>query len=423
MLYSIFTYLVALALPIIALFNKKMRIWYIGRRGLLKKAKLAMKDNKADIIWFHCASLGEFEQAREVIEEMRRKFVGYKMVLTFFSPSGYVYRKDYEGADYVLYLPLDTPTAARRFVRYINPKVFVLVKYDYWSNILYAIKRSKAKLYVISAIFNPQQYYFKWYNMHAKNTLGLFNHIFVQNVQSMRLLSTIGITNVTVAGDTRFDRVYALSKKSMKLDIIEKFKENENNITIVAGSTWRPDEKLLVEAMHVLPDIRFIIAPHEITDANIQWIVNACEATGRTVSLYTEGLVKDSTVLILNTVGALSSAYKYGDMAYVGGGFGVGIHNTLEPATYGIPMAFGPNYKRFAEAIDLINIGGAECVNNDNELIRWMGILSKNSIMRRKRADICRKYVEDGRGATNLIMKHVLTDNNIAFDKENDYNS
>ncbi len=420
MLYNIFTYIIVLISPLFLLGGRKLSLWYKGRIGLLRLVEQKLKGNKNRIIWFHCASLGEFEQGRQVIEEMRRRYTNYKIVLTFFSPSGYEQRKNYDMVDYVFYLPIDTPTAARRFVKAINPSIVVFVKYDYWANLLREAKRAGAKLYVISAIFNPNQYFFKWYGSSGRKMLRYFDTIFVQNSSSARLLNNIGIHNSIISGDTRFDRVHTLQQFSLKLDIVEGFVSKKNGVVLVAGSTWRPDEKVILEAMKEYPDVKFIIAPHEISESTVLKLKSECIALGRTVSLYTKDFNTAADVLIIDTIGVLSSAYKYGDIAYIGGGFGNGIHNTLEAATYGMPLTFGPNYERFAEAVDMVELGCATVINDGQDLTRWIGSVARNTIMRRKQSDTCKEYIENKRGATNIIIRRVAHQNGVIIEMEDD---
>ncbi len=418
MFYNLFIYIIAALSPLLSLGGGKVAQWYAGRRGLIKRVKREFKDNKSPIIWFHCASLGEFEQGREVIQEARKRYIGYKIVVTFFSPSGYNQQKNYQGADYVCYLPIDTPNATRAFVKALNPQIVVFVKYDFWPNIIKAIKRSGAKLYVISAIFNPKQHFFKWYGRGGVKALKQFDCLFVQNRESLRLLGSVGIYDAVLSGDTRFDRVYTLGQQQISVGIVEQFLEGNSSLVLVAGSTWAPDEKLLVELSKDIPDIKLIVAPHQINENSIDTLANAFSANGKVVSRYTKGIEPSSDVLIVDTIGVLSKLYRYGDFAYIGGGFGVGIHNTLEAATYGMPIAFGPNYLRFAEAVDMVTIGCAKSIDNAEGLIRWVNTLLRNTILRRKFSDSSRRYVEDKRGSTEIIISYIAKVNNIAYDTD-----
>lgn len=411
-LYNIAISIVACLTPILSLLGGKMGLWARAQRTAVRRAKELLGDNTSEVIWFHCASLGEFEQGRQLIEEARVKYPACKLLVTFFSPSGYEQRKNYAGVDYVLYLPIDTPFAARRFVRAVRPSVVIFIKYEFWYNMLKECKALGAKTYVVSAIFNKKQYFFKWYGSLGRATLRLFDHIFVQNSESRRLLTWLELFNTTEAGDTRFDRVYAMAHKAKTVSCMDIFTANRCEGVFVAGSTWQPDNELLIKFMATQPDMRFVIVPHEIHSSSIQALKESCVALGRRVALYSEGVTESANVLIIDTIGLLSSCYRYADIAYVGGGFGVGIHNTLEAATYGVPVAFGTNYKRFAEAIELIALGGACSVSSSEELSEWVEKLTRNKIYKKKCSDACRAYVEDKCGATALILSYL--DNELA---------
>lgn len=390
----------------------KTKLWAEGRKGLIKKTEDLFKDKNEDVIWFHCASLGEFEQGRQLIEDIRTDYPTYKIVVTFFSPSGYETRKNYAGADYVLYVPVDTRMGARRFVKAINPKIVIFVKYEFWNNLLRESKKAGAKLYVVSAIFNPKQYFFKWYGAIGRKALRYFDQIFVQDKESVKLLSTIGINNVTIAGDTRFDRVYSIAKNAKVIDQMERFATG-NRPLFVAGSTWEPDDNIILDMVRDFPEIKFVIVPHELPRQKIISLKKRCEALGRKTIYYTENSPKEADVMIVDTIGILSSTYRYATFAYIGGGFGAGIHNTLEAATYGLPIAFGPNYQRFAEACDLVSIGSAQSVTNYNELAQWFTRLLKNKIYYRKCADESREYVASKIGATSKIIEQIKNDTKV----------
>lgn len=411
-LYNFLMWLISFISPVLTVMGGKTKLWVEGRKGLIKRTEQLFKDKNEDVIWFHCASLGEFEQGRQLIEDFRADYPNYKIVVTFFSPSGYEPRKNYTGADYILYVPLDTRMDARRFVAAMRPKIVVFVKYEFWNNLLRESKKAGAKLYVVSAIFNQKQYFFKWYGAIGRKALRYFDHIFVQDENSVKLLSEIGITKVSVAGDTRFDRVYTLASKAKTVVQMEHFAATDRPI-FVAGSTWEPDDDLIIEMVKNFPQIKFVIVPHELPRQKIISLKERCEALGRRTICYTDNEQCEADVMIIDTVGILSSTYRYATMAYIGGGFGTGIHNTLEAATYGLPIAFGPNYARFAEANDLISIGSACSVNNSTELMGWVSKLLTNKILHKKCCEQSRTYVEKKIGATRKILDFIKDDTKI----------
>ena len=385
-------------------FHAKARRWVRGRKAIFRRLREAI-DPDADIAWFHAASLGEFEQGRPVIEAFRQKYPHYKILLTFFSPSGYEYRKHYPGADYIFYLPADTGRNARRFVEIARPKVAVFIKYEFWSNYLRCLHESGARIFSISAIFRRKSGFFsKLYGRRYRRLLGFFEHIFVQNEISRRRLRAVGVTNVTVAGDTRFDRVYDIAMKAKAIPLLDSF-VSDGKPVFIAGSTWPADEELIVALMARSPEAKFVIAPHEIHPDRIEKLV---ASTARKTVRYTlqapDADVSAADVLILDTIGVLSSAYRYGRYAYIGGGFGVGIHNTLEAATFGLPLSFGPNYGKFQEAVDLISMGGACSIGTERELIDWYDALRDDEPGYLRASGCCREYVATGRGATDLIL-------------------
>lgn len=410
--YNILMRIISLLSPLFTLAGGKIKLWAEGRKGLIKKTEALFKDKNEDVIWFHCASLGEFEQGRQLIEDIRTDYPTYKIVVTFFSPSGYEMRKNYAGADYVLYVPVDTRMGARRFVKAINPKIVIFVKYEFWNNLLRESKKAGAKLYVVSAIFNPKQYFFKWYGAIGRKALRYFDQIFVQDKESVKLLSTIGINRVTVAGDTRFDRVRSLAKNAKVIDQMEHFATTDRPI-FVAGSTWEPDDNIILDMVRDFPQMKFVIVPHELPRQKIVSLKERCEALGRKTICYTENSTEEADVMIIDTVGVLSSTYRYATIAYIGGGFGVGIHNTLEAATYGLPIAFGPNYQRFAEARDLVSIGSAQSITDSSELSQWTTRLLKNKIYYRKCSDDSREYVASKIGATSKIIEYIKNDTKV----------
>jgi 3-deoxy-D-manno-octulosonic-acid transferase len=350
---------------IATLFNRKARLMVRGHwevyRDLSKKI-----DPNAEYLWFHAASLGEFEQGRPLIEAIRQRHPHYKILLTFFSPSGYEVRKNYAGADVVCYIPFDIKHLAKRFIRIANPKMAFFIKYEFWRNFLDELHRRGIPTYSVSSIFRPDQIFFKWYGWNYRNVLHDFDRIFVQNERSRELLATIGVTNVDVVGDTRFDRVIQIRDAAKPIDVAETFK-GESRV-IVAGSTWDPDEDILLSYFNTHPELKLIIAPHVISEDHIERIISKLKRPYVRFSQVNEHDLSQKDCLIIDNFGMLSSIYRYGEIAYIGGGFGVGIHNTLEAAVYGVPVIFGPNHKKFQEAMALLEEGGAFSVSSADDL-------------------------------------------------------
>ena len=406
LLYNICIALYAQIAKIIALWNPKAKQWVDGRKDIFEH--MARKINKADkVIWLHVASLGEFEQGRPIIEQIRKEHPEYKILLTFFSPSGYEIRKNYEGADYIFYLPIDTPLNVKRFLDIAHPEIAIFVKYEFWLNYLYELKARNVRTFVISAIFRADSVFFKWYGSRWRQALDSYEQIFVQNEESQALLHRIGFDNVIIAGDTRFDRVAAIAQAAKKIDIVERFKADSR--LFVAGSTWGPDEDILQELINSNPDIKFVIAPHEMNEGRISKIIEATKGGAIRYTQCNEQTTFEGTqVLILDTVGILSSVYGYALWSYIGGGFGVGIHNTLEAATFALPIAFGPNYKKFKEARDMVALGVATKVESAEELQRWFTPLRDNEQTLRQVSTTAKEYTSKHQGATSLIMKIVF---------------
>ncbi|MBU8891965.1 MAG: 3-deoxy-D-manno-octulosonic acid transferase [Bacteroidales bacterium] len=404
-LFGIRIYFVLIAIA--SVFNEKARFWIKGRKGIFRKLKQEI-NSESKIAWFHCASLGEFEQGRPVIESFKEKYVKYKILLTFYSPSGYEIRKRYENADYIFYLPLDTPKNAKRFLNIVNPSIVFFVKYEFWFYFIKEIGKREIPLYLISGIFRKEQRFFKKYGRKSEELLRNFKHFFVQNDESKRLLAGINLNNVSVTGDTRFDRVYSIAENSKKLPLIEKFKDK--SLVLVAGSTWKPDEEILLRYFNESNNkLKLIIAPHEIHHENIVRITKLILPNLKTLKYSDANSENISTaqVLIIDSIGMLSSLYNYGDIAYIGGGFGKGIHNTLEAATFGVPLLFGPNYKKFQEAVDLINLGGACSVSGHEALkdkIEHLTDNLENAVFIGKTAA---DYVNNNRGATLKILNFI----------------
>ena len=406
-IYKAGIFIYSLLIRLSSLFNEKAKLFVKGRKNW--KQNLSSKiDVNSKYIWFHCSSLGEFEQGRPVIEELKLQRPEYKILLTFFSPSGYEIRKNYPLADVVVYLPLDTKQNAQTFLEIVKPEKAFFVKYEFWYFYISELKRRNIPLYIVSAIFRENQQFFKnnpwglWY----REILFKVEHLFVQNEKSGELLKSAGLSNFTVTGDTRFDRVAAIARESKKLPIVEKFKGN--SLLIVAGSTWKPDEELLAAFINQSVDIKFIIAAHEVSVANINRIHQLLKKPAISFSKVSETEIDKFDVLIIDSVGLLSSLYRYGDVAYIGGGFGVGIHNILEAATFGLPVIFGPNYKKFKEAVDLILERGAFSISNTAELRQTLNTLIEDKNERGKASEICSDYVAKNVGSTKHIINKVF---------------
>ncbi|MBQ0006463.1 MAG: 3-deoxy-D-manno-octulosonic acid transferase [Alistipes sp.] len=420
--YHIGLFLYFLAARIVSIFNQKARFFVDGRKNLYDEVSATYHPDKP-VVWFHCSSVGEFEQARPLIERIKRDKMDCQILLTFYSPSGYELRKNYEYADWVYYLPLDTIKNARRFVSMINPSRVIFIKYEFWMNFLNELKRRHIPTYVACAIFRPGQIFFRWYGNVMRKTLRCFDRLFVQNEASEKLLSTIGICNVDVFGDTRFDRVYEILRSRQEGDdTVSSF--SADSTTIVAGSTWENDEVILAEAFRPFADsAKLVLVPHETDERHICKIEKLFSEYGTVrysvLSSIGDGPAKaermaGAQVLIIDTVGILSVVYRYAGFSYVGGGFTKsGIHNILESATYGVPVIFGPIYEKFREACDLIALGGAVSVSNASELeqaiSQWMSLPSDNEPSAcRKAADICSRCVSENLGATDKILKAVF---------------
>jgi 3-deoxy-D-manno-octulosonic-acid transferase len=405
LLYNLLLRLYYVLVLVASISNSKAKKWIQGRRGLLSKMAKDIS-SEDEIVWFHCASLGEFEQGRPVIEAMKQQDPSIKVLLTFFSPSGYEVRKNYEGADYIYYLPLDTYFNAVKFVRIAHPKVAIFVKYEFWFHYIQALKKQEVPTYVISAIFRPDQVFFKWYGGLFRLMLRSYRHLFVQNQQSEDLLKTIGISNVTICGDTRFDRVAQIAKNAKQLPLVEALVGQQP--CIIAGSTWPEDETLLASYIKQHPELRMVVAPHEIGKGHVQEIMG--KLSGVKVARYTQTNIEEAAkaqVLVVDTIGILSSIYRYGQVAYIGGGFGVGIHNTLEAATWGMPVVFGPNYHKFQEAKDLISAGASFSISNETELSKVFDNLLGDSNALESAAGAAKRYVAANIGATQSIISKV----------------
>lgn len=404
---------------IASLFNEKVRKMWRGEREAIKTIRQKM-DPDARYIWVHAASLGEFEQGRPIIERIRREHPEYKVLLTFFSPSGYEVRKNYDGADIICYLPLDTRRNARRFLRTIRPVCAIFVKYEFWYNYLHILKHRSVPVYSVSSIFRPDQIFFRWYGKGYARVLHCFTHFFVQNEISKELLKGIGIENVTVTGDTRFDRVLSIASQAKQLDIVENFVKGKK--VFIAGSSWGPDEEIFIPYFKDKPDWALVIAPHVIGEDHLKQIENLLEANGRKAIRYTEaansslptgrawGESEDGrgSALLINCFGLLSSIYRYADVTYVGGGFGVGIHNLPEAAVWSKPVIFGPNNQRFQEAQHLKACGGgleiADAASFANHMDRLIADADYLATASKSAGD----YVRSKAGATDVILKAIF---------------
>lgn len=406
LLYNLLLLKANILLPIIALFNKKINLFYNGRKDTFNKLSTIKKTDK--VIWFHAASLGEFEQGRPIIEKLKQQYKQHKIVVTFFSPSGYEVRKKYSLADVICYLPLDTKSNVKKFINQIHPEVAIIIKYEFWPNLLSELRKQQIKTILISGIFRKKQSFFKWYGNFMRNKLRAFDYFFVQNKNSKQLLSSININNVTIAGDTRFDRVHDILQQNNELDFIAAFKNN--TYTVVAGSTWREDESFLVNYInnHASTNEKFIIAPHNINPKQIQELQQSI--TKKTI-LYSDKEEADLSkyqVFIIDTIGLLTKIYSYADAAYVGGGLKTGLHNILEPATFGVPIVIGGNkYKKFKEATDLLALGGVTIVTKNEEFSSIFTALKNNCDLRAEQGNINQKYITDNLGATKKIMDYL----------------
>ena len=405
-LYNIIILLAAQVVKLLALFVPKMRLFVNGRKNVFTtlQNKIHPTDNT---IWFHAASLGEYEQGLPVIEKIKEKFPNHKIIVTFFSPSGYEVRKNNTVADVTVYLPLDTKSNARKFLKLVHPEMVFFIKYEYWPNYLNQLKKLHIKTYLISGIFRKNQAFFKWYGGFYRKALQTFDFFFVQNESSKKLIQSIGLTNAIVSGDTRFDRVVAILERNNSLDYIAQFKNHQT--TIVAGSSWPKDETLLIEYINNSADnLKFIIAPHNIKEEQIS---NLKAQIGKKTILFSEKENQDLAefqVFIIDTIGVLTKIYSYADIAYVGGGFGnPGVHNILEPATFGVPIIIGPNYTHFAEATALVHQKGCISISNQNEFNEALDLLISNENIRHEKGHICSTFVQMNKGATTIILKHV----------------
>lgn len=430
-MYNIAIYIYLIGVAIGSLFNKKIKKMWRGEREAVDLLKEKV-DPTAKYVWFHAASLGEFEQGRPLIEQLRATHPEYKILLTFFSPSGYEVRKNYEGADIVCYLPLDTIRNARHFLRAVHPVMAFFIKYEFWYNYLHILKHRGVPVYSVSSIFRPGQVFFKWYGRNYAKVLHCITHFFVQNEVSLQLLKGIGIDEATVVGDTRFDRVLQIKEQAKELPIVEAFKGingkgdackgalaedackddlSENGCkgckVFVAGSSWQPDEDIFIRFFNDHPDWKLIIAPHVIGEDHLAYILDKLQMKAVRYTQATEQSAAEARCLIIDCFGLLSTIYRYGEIAYVGGGFGVGIHNVPEAAVWGVPVLFGPNNKRFQEAQDLLACKGSFEVTDYDSFNTIISRLISDDKFRHQCGEASANYVKSRSGATDIIMKSV----------------
>ena len=409
-MYHFIIYLYLLGVAVASLFNEKVRKMWRGERDAFRVLREKV-DPQAHYIWVHAASLGEFEQGRPLIEQIRRDYPDFKILLTFFSPSGYEVRKNYAGADIICYLPLDTIGNARRFLRLIRPEMAFFIKYEFWYNYLHILKHRGVPVYSVSSIFREGQVFFRWYGSQYGRVLRCFTHFYVQNEISRQLLQRIGLANATVTGDTRFDRVLQIKEQAKRLPLVETFVGDAANV-FVAGSSWLPDEEIFIKYFNLHKDWKLIIAPHVIGEDHLQQIVSLLN--GRKVVRYTAmeqqldtEALRSADVLIIDCFGLLSSIYHYGTLTYVGGGFGVGIHNVLEAAVWNVPVVIGPNNQKFQEAQELMAAGGCFEISDYASFEQLMTRFSTDADFLQSSGQKAGNYVQGKAGATHSILSDV----------------
>ena len=392
-------------LKIVALFSSKMKLFVDGRKETFAKLEKSISKNDA-VIWMHAASLGEYEQGLPIIEKLKKEFPNYKILVTFFSPSGYEIKKNSSVADVVTYLPIDTHQNAKRFVRQVNPKLAIFVKYEIWPNYLFELNANRIPAVLVSSIFNKNQVYFKGYGNFTRGALATFNHIFIQNESSQKLLESIEIKNTSISGDTRLDRVSEILQRDNSLSFMDKFKGK--NLCFVAGSTWPEDEDILIKYINQAPkNLKFVLAPHKIKTDKILELSKAITKNTVLYSEIDENVISDYDVLIVDTIGLLTKVYSYADIAYVGGGFATGLHNTLEPAVFGIPVLIGPNYSEFKEAEDLVGLKGVFSIQDQKSFNEQMKRLLDSPDLIKKTGEINSNYIDKNKGASVQIIDFV----------------
>jgi 3-deoxy-D-manno-octulosonic-acid transferase len=405
-MYNLGIYFMSLFIRLVSPFKRKARLMIDGHKSVFNLLEKEI-DKKAKYIWFHVASLGEFEQARPLIEEIKNSKPEYKILLTFFSPSGYEVRYNYPLADIVTYLPFDTKKNARRFLELTNPHMVIFIKYEFWYNYINEIYQRRIPVYLVSAIFRKNQSFFKKLRSPYRNMLSLYTHFFVQDDESHKLLQKHGIKNVTVAGDTRIDRVIEIQKQTVNLPIVEKFID-KGSIIFIAGSSWPADEDIFINYFNSHPNLKLIIAPHEIDESHLTEIEMKLSRPSQRYSGLTDTDTVNADCMIIDCFGLLASVYRYADIGYIGGGFGDGIHNLPEAAVYGIPVIFGPNFIKFREAHDLIATGGGFTIKNRDEFNKLMESFINEPELREKAGKEAKNYIFSNSGATNTILNHIF---------------
>ena len=413
-MYSLAIYIYMFCVNLVAIFNRKARLLMVGHSKTYDILRRSINEGD-NVIWFHAASLGEFEQGRPLIEKIRENHPEHKILLTFFSPSGYEVRKDYKGADVICYLPFDTKLNARKFMRIAKPKMAFFIKYEFWQNYLSELHRRGVPTYSVASIFRPNQIFFRWYGHKYRNVLRTFAHLFVQNQESVDLLKTLGITNTTIVGDTRLDRVLQIREAAKDLPMCEAFEssrvqgdKNSRDYVVVAGSSWQPDEDIIIDYFNRHPNQRLIIAPHVVSESHLAEIESKLQ---RPAVRYTQATAKtaaEAHCLIIDCYGLLSSIYRYATVAYVGGGFGAGIHNVPEAAVYGVPVIIGPNNKKFREARKLIDLGGCFEINNSDDYATVIDTLISQPASLTKASTASADYIKANAGAVDMIYNFVF---------------
>ncbi|PQJ77025.1 3-deoxy-D-manno-octulosonic acid transferase [Polaribacter glomeratus] len=403
-LYNIFVFIATMLLSLFALFNKKLRLFVDGRKETFSKTAALKNENT---IWIHAASLGEFEQAIPIIERLKKEYNQYKILVTFFSPSGYEIRKNYNLADVVCYMPVDSKANAIKFIKKVNPTLAIFIKYEFWPNFLNELKKKEVPTILVSGILRENQIFFKFYGGFMRKSLQAFHHFFVQNKTSQELLNAINFKNVSIAGDTRFDRVSKILEQDNSLDFINEFKNNQ--YTIIAGSTWHEDEELLIHYINnkASENEKFIIAPHTIKQEAILELQKSINKKTVLFSDKADKNLSEYQVFIINTIGILTKIYAIADVAYVGGGLNTGLHNILEPATFGIPVIIGNKYSKFKEAVDLVKLKGCISISNQNEFSSIFDRLKMDEDYRKSTGEINQNYIQENLGATKKIMDYL----------------
>lgn len=385
--------------------NHKAKLWVDGRKNIIKQYHLAFKNIEEEIFWVHVSSLGEFEQARPFIEKLKTEKVNAKIFLTFFSPSGYEIRKNYAYADIILYLPSDSLSTMKKIVKIVKPKAVFFAKYDFWFNLIHVLHKNNIKIYYFSSIFRKNQYLFKFYGSWFLNQLKKVNHFVVQNKSSYDILKQYGFNNISIAGDTRVDRVIAIVEENKDFTFLKTFSQNAD--LLIAGSTWEKDELLLAKYLQTNKKIKLIIAPHDVSELRIRSIENLFNEETVRYSRFENGNITQR-IIIIDKIGILAYIYKYAKVVYIGNGFGKGIHNILEPVAWGKPVVFGPNYIKFVEAVELVSNEGAFSFSNYNEMHDYINLLLTDDTLYKNAQAKCKDFIEKNKGATSIILKHTI---------------